>query len=359
MNKLREKIVEDFINALSEDVIPWERDWYMTVTPVNSNGNVYHGLNRYMLSFVQDEMKYKDNRWMTFKQANDKGYHVKKGEKGTRIEFWSLYDKERKCKITGEQAALLSSEEAKERLVPLVQEYTVFNAEQIEGIPPQKITDREQISVKELAKARDRIISGMDVGFKEGGDKAFYSPAEDFIMLPEAHKFKSDYSYMATFLHEAAHATGNEKRLNRELSTVFGSLEYAKEELRAEISAAFMAQSIRLNEKGIQNHKSYIQSWISLFKNKPEELFAAIRDAEKISDYVIEKGQFKCMEYTESKEEYIEKMDSAFAENKPVSKTERAVYSQVMKERYSEKSLKTIAEETKKAIKDKEYEREM
>lgn len=92
MNKLREKIVEDFINALSEDVIPWERDWYMTVTPVNSNGNVYHGLNRYMLSFVQDEMKYKDNRWMTFKQANDKGYHVKKGEKGTRIEFWSLYD---------------------------------------------------------------------------------------------------------------------------------------------------------------------------------------------------------------------------------------------------------------------------
>lgn len=78
MNKLREKIVEDFINALSEDVIPWERDWYMTVTPVNSNGNVYHGLNRYMLSFVQDEMKYKDNRWMTFKQANDKGYHVKK-----------------------------------------------------------------------------------------------------------------------------------------------------------------------------------------------------------------------------------------------------------------------------------------
>lgn len=89
----------------------------------------------------------------------------------------------------------------------------------------------------------------MDVGFKEGGDKAFYSPAEDFIMLPEAHKFKSDYSYMATFLHEAAHATGNEKRLNRELSTVFGSPEYAKEELRAEISAAFMAQSIRLNEK--------------------------------------------------------------------------------------------------------------
>lgn len=78
MNKLREKIVEDFINALSEDVIPWEKDWYMTVTPVNSNGNVYHGLNRYMLSFVQEEMKYKDNRWMTFKQASDKGYRVKK-----------------------------------------------------------------------------------------------------------------------------------------------------------------------------------------------------------------------------------------------------------------------------------------
>ena len=241
MNKLREKIVEDFINALSEDVIPWERDWYMTVTPVNSNGNVYHGLNRYMLSFVQDEMKYKDNRWMTFKQANDKGYHVKKGEKGTRIEFWSLYDTLTKKKITPKEIENIPEEE-RERIVPLVQEYTVFNAEQIEGIPPQKITGREQISVKELAKARDRIISGMDVGFKEGGDKAFYSPAEDFIMLPEAHKFKSDYSYMATFLHEAAHATGNEKRLNRELSTVFGSPEYAKEELRAEISAAFMAQ---------------------------------------------------------------------------------------------------------------------
>jgi hypothetical protein len=135
----------------------------------------------------------------------------------------------------------------------------------------------------------------MNVGFNEGGDRAYYSPAMDIVNMPEIERFKSEYAYMSTFLHEAAHASGASSRLNRDMTGTFGSQDYAREELRAEIASAFTAQAtgIHYNQNDcMENHKAYVQSWISILENNPNELFSAIKDAEKISDYLIEKGEF-------------------------------------------------------------------
>ena len=138
----------------------------------------------------------------------------------------------------------------------------------------------------------------MGLDFHEGGTEAYYRPSSDSITMPPDTYFKDDYGYMSTFLHECGHATGHESRLNRDLTGRFGSPEYAKEELRAEIASAFTAQDLGFGVSpdgltlALDNHKAYIQSWISVIEDQPNELFAAIKDAEKISDYLLEKGEF-------------------------------------------------------------------
>ena len=234
------------------------------------------------------------------------GYHTHstlkattiRGEKGTKIEFWSLYDKEKKENITAAEAQKrgegMSQEEYMKRFRPVSNTWTVFNAAQIEDIEPY-IPERYEFSKTQLLTARDTLINNMNVEFSEGGNQAYYSPRQDRVVLPEMDKFKSEYGYMATLLHECAHATGAPNRLNREMNDAFGTPGYAREELRAEIASAFTAQitGIQYEQNNfMENHKAYIQNWIETLENHPNELFAAIKEGEKISDYLIEKGEF-------------------------------------------------------------------
>lgn len=283
--------------ALKEDKIPWKRGW-RTSQPYNAvSGNNYHGVNNLLLSFIAHEKGYSDPRWCTFKQAADNNWHINKGEKGTPIEFWSLYDSETKKKLTPAEADKLknelSREDYQERVHPLSETYTVFNAEQISGIP-ELAFENNLVDVKSLIEKRDVLIENMGVNFLEQGWEAYYSEGPDLLSLPPVQEFNSDYEYFATLLHEGAHATGHENRLNRDLSGIKGSASYAKEELRAEIASAFVSQEIGFEqtEANIDNHKAYLQSWIEVLENNPDELYTAIRDAQKISDYLIEKGEF-------------------------------------------------------------------
>ncbi len=303
MNKMRQEMIDAFLAALQEDRIPWHRTW--TAIPVSVPRNAvkdteYRGVNRFWLLHMAERNGYSDPRWCTYKQAKDNGYQVRKGEKGTHVEFWSLYDRKTKTKISEAEADILrqelSPEEYAERIKPVANTYTVFNAEQIEGIPklPEEAVKTYELDEGGLVQMRETLLENMGVLFQEGGEKAFYRPSEDCIHLPEIRRFESEYDYMATLLHEAGHATGHEGRLHRPTSVEFGTPSYAKEELRAEIASAFTAQALRLSQSGshMDNHKAYIQSWIKILKNEPDELFRAIRDAEKISDYLIEKGEF-------------------------------------------------------------------
>ena len=298
-NKMREEMKDAFINALKEEQIPWQCDWSRTGRPENAvTGRPYRGVNSVWLSYAQGEKGYRDPRWCTFKQAQEKGWKVKKGEKGTRVEFWSLYDTETKQKISNRQAADLKEQLGDDfygQVKPISSVYTVFNAEQIEGIPERAAEKAQPVLPEEmLAEKRDVFLKNMGLSFQEGGDKAFYSPGKDQITMPEMGRFRSGYGYMSTFLHEAGHATGHESRLDRAVKNSFGTPDYAREELRAEIASAFTAQELGLpgTDAAFTNHKAYIQDWIMVLEKDPGELFAAIRDAEKISDYLLEKGEF-------------------------------------------------------------------
>lgn len=318
---MREEMINSFIDCLKKDTIPWHRGW-SSERPFNAVTNTeYHGANALWLTYNQQAQLYKDPRWCTFKQAQSKGWKIKQGSKGTKIEFWSLYDTEEKRKLTRTEAKQLTdeltAEEFTNRVKPVSNTYTVFNGEQIEGIPLYEIR-KNVLHLDEFLSGRNKLIENMKVGFKEGGNEAFYSMAEDMIVLPKINQFDNEFEYITTFFHEAGHATGHVSRFNREMPSARGTDIYAREELRAEIASAFAAQTFGIDytqNKYMENHEAYIQDYINVLENKPNELFAAIKDAEKISDYLIEKGEFGLEKETEMSRDasFMKKMDTYVA----------------------------------------------
>lgn len=314
-------MINSFIDCLKKDTIPWHRGW-SSERPFNAVTNTeYHGANALWLTYNQQAQLYKDPRWCTFKQAQSKGWKIKQGSKGTKIEFWSLYDTEEKRKLTRTEAKQLTdeltAEEFTNRVKPVSNTYTVFNGEQIEGIPLYEIR-KNVLHLDEFLSGRNKLIENIKVGFKEGGNEAFYSMAEDMIVLPKINQFDNEFEYITTFFHEAGHATGHVSRFNREMPSARGTDIYAREELRAEIASAFAAQTFGIDytqNKYMENHEAYIQDYINILENKPNELFAAIKDAEKISDYLIEKGEFGLEKETEMSRDasFMKKMDTYVA----------------------------------------------
>ena len=295
-NTLRDTIAQDFVQALEEDQLPWRKMWAQQRAYNATTERDYHGINAMWLAWQASIKGYEDPRWCTFKQCQDHGWHVRKGEKGTTVEFWSLYDTATRKTLSLEEADKLVREhpERQDDLTYISKRATVFNAQQIEGIP--KLERPQEVDMSAISAQRDTLLRNMGVHLREGGDQAYYEPGSDTIAMPPSHAFQSEYGYMSTLLHEAGHATGHESRLARDLSGGFGSEKYAKEELRAEIASAFTAQALGMHGEDepahMANHKAYVQSWAKAIKDAPQELFAAIKDAEKISDYLIERGEF-------------------------------------------------------------------
>lgn len=270
LNKMREQIANRFIAALQEERIPWHQEWQNVIAPYNAvTGRGYRGLNYFWLACIAMDKNYADPRWCTFNQAKDKGWKVIKGEKGTRVEFWSMYDTKTKKKLTPSQVKKLRDtlelSEFHDRVKPISNVFTVFNGEQLDGIPKLKVENRRLFSTAELIELRDRLLKNMELRLREGGNEAFYSPTNDYVNMPMIERFDGAYSYMSTFLHESAHASGAKHRLNRDLSGRFGSESYAKEELRAEIASAFTASATGIKYEQsptMENHAAYIQNWI-------------------------------------------------------------------------------------------------
>lgn len=304
-NTVRDKLAEELVKALSQDEIPWNSMWASQRAYNATTGKSYRGVNAMWLALQAEARGFTDPRWCTFNQAKDNGWNVRKGEKGTHVEFWSIYDTKTKKAISLEEADKIvrADEDRKEDMRVTARLYTVFNASQIDGIP--ELQQHSEVDIVSIRAQRDVLLQNMGLSFHEGGDRAFYRPSEDSITMPPDTAFKNDYGYMSVFLHECGHATGHESRLNRDLSGSFGSESYAKEELRAEIASAFTSQALGFQAGEVdqaahmENHKAYIQSWARAIKDAPNELFAAIKDAEKISDYLIEKGEFERMQQTQ------------------------------------------------------------
>lgn len=295
--KAREELSNTFLTALREDTIPWRKCWNGAPTSF-STGKPYQGINNLMLSYVAAQRGYRDTRWITYKHAQDQGWQVRKGEKSVRVEYWHYYDKTTKQRMEIEDVLKIRAENpSKMKDIDIFAgSSNVFNMEQLDGdIPPLKQATVQDPSA--LLPFRDEFLENLGVQLREGGDRACYSPITDTITLPYPDTFESDYAYISTLLHEAGHSTGHASRLNRPMATILDEKEYAKEELRAEIASAFTAQALQLpyNEEELtaelDNHKAYIQSWIEILEKDPNELFTAIKDANKIANYLLERGQ--------------------------------------------------------------------
>lgn len=288
ISKTKEELVNMYIDSLKEGKIPWRERW---VSSLNVNGisdKEYKGINQLLLSYVTYKEQYNDNRWFTYYQIKQKGYKLKDAKgKGIPVEFYSVYDIKNKKKVDFADYERLVNErpETKVNYRLICNTSYVFNAILIEGVPEQdKYPYDKSIPANNFIK---KIISKLGVKYSERGNEAFYSPSTDEIVLPESKKFYDEYSYYATQLHEISHSTGSKDRLNRNIDFK-DKKSYAREELVAEISSSFLMAKLGIipESEDYNNHKSYIQSWISILEDKPNELFKAINESNKVYDYI-------------------------------------------------------------------------
>ena len=288
ISKTKEELDNMYIDSLKEGKIPWRERW---VSSLNVNGisdKEYKGINQLLLSYVTYKEQYNDNRWFTYYQIKQKGYKLKDAKgKGIPVEFYSVYDIKNKKKVDFADYERLVNErpETKVNYRLICNTSYVFNASLIEGVPEQdKYPYDKSIPANNFIK---KIISKLGVKYSERGNEAFYSPSTDEIVLPESKKFYDEYSYYATQLHEISHSTGSKDRLNRNIDFK-DKKSYAREELVAEISSSFLMTKLGIipESEDYNNHKSYIQSWISILEDKPNELFKAINESNKVYDYI-------------------------------------------------------------------------
>lgn len=299
IKNIRDEMVQTIINYIEKDPSKWESGWNSIVSGAQINGKTekaYRGFNSLYLMVIAMEHGYSDPRWVTFNQAKELGASVKKGEKSVPVVFFELYDKLTKKAFENKTVKGMTEEEKtaylKENVYAVLKYSSVFNAAQCQNFPELNL-DAYKMSEEERSNQNEMIEtiianSAAPITY-DGGNRAYYSPGTDSIHLPVIEAFNSMQDYYATALHEIAHSTGHESRLNR-FSTANDVDSYAREELRAELACVFMQveHGIKLEGKHIENHAAYLKSWLDETKNDSSVFFKAASDAQKIADYVSE-----------------------------------------------------------------------
>jgi antirestriction protein ArdC/phage/plasmid primase-like uncharacterized protein len=282
-----EQVAENLIEQLKQGTAPWQKPWepgepgsFMPINP--TTGKRYKGINAVHL-MAQGRT---DQRWMTYKQAAAAGGQVRKGEKGTPIQYWKFTEEQTKTDDSGKPVLDGKGEPVKEEIRlerPRVFFATVFNAEQIDGLPAAQ---RKEQTWDAIERA-EQILKASGATIHHGeNNRALYRLATDSIHLPDKAQFPTAANYYATALHELGHWTGHASRLDRDLIHPFGSEGYAREELRAEIASMILGDELGIGHDPSQ-HASYVGSWIKVLKDDPLEIFRAAADAEKIEAYVL------------------------------------------------------------------------
>lgn len=241
-------------------------------------GKPYRGINVLMLNVAAMSGNYTDSRWLTFKQANEIGARIRRGEHGTQIVFYRLREKK---DATGSAADATAK-----RGIPMLKSYTVFNASQLESLPERFV--QCPALVWEPIGCAEQLISQTGAVIRHGGNRAYYLPTDDFIQLPPVASFSQSDDYYSTALHELCHWTGHPSRLNRALGRLHGKEAYAYEELVAEIGAAFLCAHCGLPAR--LEHASYIDSWLDALRRDKRLIFVAASAAQKAVDFVLEQA---------------------------------------------------------------------
>lgn len=282
-----ETVAEKLIRQLQAGTAPWQKPWvpgapgsYLPTNP--ATGKRYKGINA--INLLAEGRT--DVRWMTYRQAESAGAQVRRGERGTAVQYWKFTDEETMRDAAGKPVVDADGKVVKitvELERPRVFFATVFNAEQIDGLPPLVHTPPAWNPIERA----DGILSASGAVIRHGEhDGAFYRPWTDSIHMPDRNQFASADRYYATALHELGHWTGHPSRLDRDLSNPFGSDGYAREELRAEIASMILGDELGIGHDPGQ-HAAYVASWIAILQQEPMEIFRAAADAERIHGFVL------------------------------------------------------------------------
>ncbi len=278
-------VTEKIINLLEQGIVPWRRPWTSTGLPRNLvSKKPYRGINHFLLS----ASKFVSPFWLTMRQANELGGHVRKGEESTVVVFWKVDD----VKENGEDADHEPAEPQSRRRF-LLRYYRLWNLEQCEL--PQAVLDKlPKIETHEHdpIEAAERIIAGMPnpPEIQHAGSKAFYSSITDRITLPPRELFVSAEEFYATALHETVHSTGSQKRLARESileAAPFGSQTYSAEELVAEMGAAYLCAEAGISNVVLENQAAYVAGWLKKLRDGRKLLIHAAAQAQRAADYIL------------------------------------------------------------------------
>jgi antirestriction protein ArdC len=281
---VKSQVAQALIEAMERGDTPWQKPWHaQAMRPMNpTSNNAYRGINRILLALSGRA----DPRWMTYQQAQANKWQVRKGERGTPIvKLVEVGPKE------ADPASATAPVEPQRRSFVL-RRYTVFNAQQIEGVPELEALaplDFNPVEKAEAVIAALKEQTGLIV--VHGGSQACYVPSLDEVRLPPKKAFKSVHDYYGAAMHEGAHSTLHAKRLDRKeaLSQKWGDEAYAVEELRAEICSAILAAEtgVPTTQAHIDNHAAYLRSWVKAVASDPMAIFSAAKDAEAMAGYML------------------------------------------------------------------------
>jgi antirestriction protein ArdC len=279
-----QEVTDRIIAALEAGTPPWRRPWDPDkaggpAMPRNAaTGHRYRGINVLTLGMSVLAFSSGDPRWATYKQAEDRGWQVRRGERGTTGFFFKRLELRDDSKPDDSEDAV--------RRIPLLRAFTLFHASQIDGVPDYVPPTIEEAPWR-APEATEIIIANSGAVVRFGGDRAFYSPATDHIQMPPHAAFATAEGFCGTLIHEASHWTGAPSRLNRDLRTHFGSHDYAREELRAEIGQMMICAELGITGCDFSNNAAYVASWLEKLRSDRKEIFRAAADAQRIADYLL------------------------------------------------------------------------
>ncbi len=278
------RVTNAIIDELERGVRPWLKPWNAEhaagriTRPLRANGQPYKGVNVLMLWMAAELQGFAAPIWMTFNQARDLGAHVKKGSKGSMVVYADRISRTE----TGDDG------EETERDIYFMKGYTVFNVEQVEGLPAHfYATAAPQLDPVERIESADLFFANTGADIRHGGNQAYYASEKDYVQMPPFISFKDAESYCSTLGHELCHWTKHPSRLDRDFGRKkFGDEGYAREELVAEIGSAFLCCDLGLTPEPREDHASYIGHWLSVLKEDKRAVFHAAAHAQKAVDYL-------------------------------------------------------------------------
>ena len=280
--EITDKIIRDFECGIVPWVKPWNSDSGLSPLSLPQNALTkrnYSGINILLLWSALDEKGFANSQWLTFKQALAMGGSVRKGENGTHVYFADKF-------VPEKEKQKAQDERTDPALVHFLKRYSVFNVAQCDGLPEGLNAVCEPLPDCEVVPHAEALIAATGADFRIGRNEAFYVPSQDFIRIPHQSSFLDQINYYRTAFHELGHWTGHKLRLDRSLTTKFGTVDYAREELVAEMATAFVCASLGIIPT--VRHADYIGNWLQVLKEDVRAIVRAASLASKACDFLLQ-----------------------------------------------------------------------